>query len=102
MPTATVLVTGASGFIPLPWPEAPLGHVFPEADWTNPERPDITTYIRSKTLAELVAWNYVKSEPRAPELAAVNPAIVFGPATDTDISSSHEVIKLMAKGAYPA
>ena len=32
----------------------------------------------------------------------MNPAIVLGPATDTDISSSHEVIKLMAKGAYPA
>jgi nucleoside-diphosphate-sugar epimerase len=32
----------------------------------------------------------------------VNPAIVFGPATDSDISSSHEVIKLMAMGAYPA
>ena len=65
--------------ITLPWPEAAQGHVFTEADWTNRERPDITTYIRSKTVAELAAWDYVKSEPRAPELAAVNPAIVFGP-----------------------
>ena len=97
-----VVMTSSVVSVTMPWPEAPLGHVFTEADWTNPERPDITTYIRSKTLAELAAWDYVKNEPRAPELAAVNPAIVLGPATDSDISSSHEVIKLMAKGAYPA
>ncbi len=97
-----VVMTSSVVSITLPWPEAAQGHVFTEADWTNPERPDITTYIRSKTVAELAAWDYVKSEPRAPELAAVNPAIVFGPATDSDISSSHEVIKLMAMGAYPA
>jgi nucleoside-diphosphate-sugar epimerase len=97
-----VVMTSSVVAITLPWPEAPQGHVFTEADWTNPERPDITTYIVSKTLAERAAWDFVKGEPRAPELAAVNPAIVLGPATDTDISSSHEVIKLMAKGAYPA
>lgn len=97
-----VVMTSSVVAITLPWPEAPLGHVFTEADWTNPKRPDLTTYIVSKTLAERAAWDYVKSEPRAPELAAVNPAIVLGPATDADISSSHEVIKLMAEGAYPA
>jgi nucleoside-diphosphate-sugar epimerase len=96
-----VVMTSSVVAVTLPWPDAPLGHVFTEADWTKPERPDITTYIRSKALAERAAWDFVKSEPRAPELAAVNPAIVMGPATDTDISSSHEVIKLMAKGAYP-
>ncbi len=97
-----VVMTSSVVAITLPWPEAPLGHVFTEADWTNPKRPDVTTYIVSKTLAERAAWDYVKNEPRVPELATVNPAIVLGPATDTDISSSHEVIKLMAKGAYPA
>jgi nucleoside-diphosphate-sugar epimerase len=97
-----VVMTSSVVAITMPWPEAPLGHVFTEADWTNPKRPDLTAYIVSKTLAEQAAWDYVKGEPRAPELAAVNPAIVLGPATDADISSSHEVIKLMAKGAYPA
>ena len=88
--------------IDLPWPEAPLGHVFTEADWTNPERPDITTYVVSKTLAERAAWDFVKSEPGAPELAVVNPAFVLGPAPDPDLSTSHEVLRLMAIGAYPA
>ncbi len=97
-----VVMTSSVVSVTLPWPEAPPGQVFTEADWTNPKRPDLTTYIVSKTLAERAAWDFVKAEPRAPQLAAVNPAIVLGPATDADISSSHEVIKLMAKGAYPA
>jgi nucleoside-diphosphate-sugar epimerase len=97
-----VVMTSSVVAVTLPWPEAPQGHVFTEADWTNPERPDITTYIRSKALAERAAWEFLKSEPRAPELATVNPAIVLGPATDTDISTSHEVIRMMAKRAYPA
>ncbi len=32
----------------------------------------------------------------------VNPAFVLGPAVDPDISTSHEVLRLMAVGAYPA
>jgi nucleoside-diphosphate-sugar epimerase len=96
-----VVMTSSVVAVTLPWPEAPQGHVFTEADWTNPERPDITTYIRSKTLAELAAWDLLKGASGAPELATVNPAIVLGPATDDDISASHEVIKLMAKGKYP-
>jgi nucleoside-diphosphate-sugar epimerase len=88
--------------ITLPWPEAPLGHVFTEADWSNPDRRDITSYVASKTLAERAAWEFVKSEPGAPELTVVNPAFVLGPAPDADLSTSHEVLRLMGVGAYPA
>ena len=97
-----VVLTSSVVAITLPWPEAPLGHVFTEKDWTNPERPDITTYVRSKTLAERAAWDFVKSEAKAPELTVVNPAFVLGPALDPDLSTSHEVLRLMAIGAYPA
>lgn len=97
-----VVMTSSVVAVTLPWPEAPLGHVFTEADWTNPGRPDITSYIVSKTLAERAAWDFARSAPRAPELAVVNPAFVLGPAADADLSTSHEVIKLMAEGAYPA
>jgi len=97
-----VVLTSSIVAITLPWPEAPLGHVFTEKDWTNPERPDISTYVRSKTLAERAAWDFVKSEAKAPELTVVNPAFVLGPALDPDLSTSHEVLRLMAIGAYPA
>jgi nucleoside-diphosphate-sugar epimerase len=97
-----VVQTSSVVAITLPWPEAPLGHVFTEQDWTNPDRPDITTYVRSKTLAERAAWEFVKSEAKAPELTVVNPAFVLGPALDPDLSTSHEVLRLMANGSYPA
>ncbi len=97
-----VVMTSSIVAITLPWPEAPLDHVFTEADWTNPERSDITSYVVSKTLAERAAWDFVKSAPQAPELAVVNPGFVLGPATDADLSTSHAVLKLMAEGAYPA
>jgi len=97
-----VVMTSSIVSITLPWPEAPVGRVFNETDWTNPERPDITAYVVSKMLAERAAWDYVKSEPRAPELSVVNPAFVLGPAPDADLSTSQEVLHLMGKGAYPA
>lgn len=97
-----VVLTSSVVAITLPWPEAALGHVFDEADWTSPDRPDITPYIASKTLAERAAWDYVAATPGAPELATVNPAFVLGPAPDADLSTSLEVIRLIGTGAYPA
>jgi len=97
-----VVMTSSIVAISLPWPDAPLGHVFTEADWTNPQRPDLTSYVVSKTLAERAAWDFVKSETVALELAVVNPAFVLGPAPDSDLSTSQEVLRLMAEGAYPA
>jgi nucleoside-diphosphate-sugar epimerase len=97
-----VVLTSSIVAITLPWPEASLGHVFTEDDWTNPERRDISTYVKSKALAERAAWDFVKSEAGAPELTVVNPAFVLGPAPDPDLSTSHEVLRLMAIGAYLA
>lgn len=96
-----VVQTSSVVAITTPWPEATLGHVFDERDWTNPERPDISTYTVSKTLAEQAAWDYVKATPGAPQLATVNPAFVLGPAPDGDLSTSVEVIRLIGTGAYP-
>lgn len=80
----------------------PRGHVYTEADWSDPDRPDITAYAASKTLAEKAAWTYVGGTPGAPELTVINPAFVLGPALDADLSTSHEVLRLMARGVYPA
>jgi len=77
------------------------GHVYSEADWSDPERADITPYIASKTLAERAAWEFVRATPGAPEMAAINPGFVQGPALDADLSTSLEVQRLMGTGAYP-
>lgn len=92
--SSTVAVMYAASYTP--------GYVFTEADFTDETRDGLTPYIRSKTLAEKAAWNYVKSKAGAPELAVINPAFVQGPALDDDLSTSHELMRLMAEGRYPA
>ena len=80
----------------------PKGHVYTEADWSDPQRRDITAYAVSKTLSERAAWDFVARTPGAPELTTIAPAFVLGPALDADLSTSHEVVRLMARGVYPA
>jgi nucleoside-diphosphate-sugar epimerase len=80
----------------------PVGHVYSETDFSDETRSDLTPYIRSKTIAEKAAWQFVKITPGAPELAAINPAFVQGPALDDDLSTSHDLYRLMARGLYPA
>jgi nucleoside-diphosphate-sugar epimerase len=80
----------------------PIGHIYSEADFTDETRTDLTPYIQSKTIAEKAAWQFIKSTPGAPELAVINPCFVQGPALDADLSTSHELYRLMSRGAYPA
>ncbi len=80
----------------------PLGHVYSEEDFTDETRSDLTPYFKSKTIAEKAAWDFIESTPGSPELVAINPSFVQGPATDADLSTSHELYRIMAKGIYPA
>ncbi len=77
-------------------------HVYTELDFSDETRIELTPYIKSKTIAEKTAWAFVKSKPNAPELAVINPGFVQGPALDADLSTSHELYRLMARGIYPA
>ncbi len=78
------------------------GHVFTEDDFSDETLATLTPYIKSKTLAEKAAWAFVKGKVGAPELVVINPAFVQGPALDDDLSTSHELMRLMAGGKYPA
>lgn len=80
----------------------PKGHIYSEADVTDETRGDLTPYIKSKTIAEKVAWDFTESTPGAPELVVINPSFVQGPALDEDLSTSHELYRVMARGLYPA
>lgn len=83
-------------------PDQPASHAYSEIDFTDEARTDITPYIRSKTMAERAAWNFVQTTPGAPQLVAINPGFVQGAALDDDLSTSHKLFLLMAKGTYPA
>jgi dihydroflavonol-4-reductase len=83
-------------------PDQPASHAYSEADFTDDSRADITPYIRSKTMAEKAAWQFVRTSPGAPDLVVINPGFVHGMALDDDLSTSHALFLLMAKGKYPA
>ncbi|KAA6437062.1 aldehyde reductase [Dyadobacter flavalbus] len=54
------------------------GHVFDENDWTD-KTASIPAYIKSKTVAEEAAWQFIKDQGEGMELTVINPVGIFGP-----------------------
>ena len=69
-----------------------------EEDWTDPANPRLTPYARSKTIAELAAWDFVREADQVTRLAVVNPGAILGPVLGDDLSYSLQVIERMLKG----
>jgi dihydroflavonol-4-reductase len=69
-----------------------------EDDWTDPESPDLTPYVRSKTVAEMAAWDLVRERGAENRLAVVNPGAIIGPVLHGDISYSVQSIERLLKG----
>ena len=74
---------------------------FTEADWTNIDAREIYPYVKSKTIAERAARDWVAAEGGALEFCTVNPSAVLGPVWGDDFSASIEVVKKMLEGALP-
>jgi dihydroflavonol-4-reductase len=74
---------------------------FTEADWTNIDSPDAYAYVKSKTIAERAARDWVAREGGALELCTVNPSLVLGPLLTADFSTSLEAIKKLLEGSMP-
>lgn len=80
----------------------PRARPYDETDWTDPSRRDLTSYVVSKTLAEQTAWSIAREDANSLDLTVLNPGLVLGPALGRDLSSSHEVVRMLATGKYPA
>ena len=74
---------------------------FDEDDWTNVSEPGITAYVKSKTLAEKAAREFIEKEGGDMYFATVNPGLVLGPSLDSDIGTSLEVVQMLLTGKYP-
>lgn len=74
---------------------------YTEKDWTDVDGPAVQPYMKSKTLAERAAWDFVEREGNGLELAVVNPVGIFGPVLNEDLSTSIEIIKRMLEGGLP-
>tara|TARA_B100000700_G_C14903338_1_gene788475 strand:- start:88 stop:1110 length:1023 start_codon:yes stop_codon:yes gene_type:complete len=72
-------------------------------DWTDISQ-DVGAYIKSKTIAEKAAWDFVKnqSESSVP-MTTIHPGMVFGPLLSNDIEGiSASLITKMITGKFPA
>jgi dihydroflavonol-4-reductase len=74
---------------------------FDENNWTNTTGTDVTAYVKSKTIAERAAWDFIAREGGALELSVVNPVAVFGPVLGPDYSTSVLLIQRLMSGKVP-
>jgi dihydroflavonol-4-reductase len=95
-----VVVTSSMGAIGYGHP--PQSAPFDEINCTNLDGLDVQPYVKSKTLAERAAWDFVAREGGGLELSVINPAGVFGPALGPDFTGSIDIIKVLLDGRMPA
>ena len=74
---------------------------FTEADWTDVTSPDAYAYVKSKTIAERAARDWVTANAPDMEFCTVNPALVLGPLLAPDFSTSLEAVKKLIEGSMP-
>lgn len=74
---------------------------FDETNWTNPAGSDVRAYVKSKTLAERAAWEFMAREGGALELSVVNPVAILGPVLGEDYSTSILLIRRLLDGDMP-
>ena len=90
-----------SSFAAVGYGHAPQSAPFNETNWTNPAGSDVSAYVKSKTLAERAAWDFIAREGGALELSVINPVGVFGPVLGPDYSTSILIVQRMMDGAMP-
>jgi len=74
---------------------------FNETDWTELDGADVTPYVKSKTLAERAAWDFIAKDGGGLELSVINPVGVFGPVLGPDYSTSILLVQRLMDGAMP-
>jgi len=89
-----------SSFAAVGYGHASQDRRFSETDWTDPSG-RLGAYVKSKTLAERAAWEFIARDGGALELAVVNPVVVFGPVLGPDFSTSVQLLRRLMDGGLP-
>jgi dihydroflavonol-4-reductase len=89
-----------SSFAAIGYSAPPTGRRFSEEDWTDPTD-EVTAYVKSKTIAERAAWDFIENEGAGLELAVINPVGILGPVLGHDVSTSVQLAVTLMKGAMP-
>ena len=77
---------------------------FGPTDWTDVDAPDVSTYTKSKTLAEKAAWDFIRAQDgdTPMELTVIAPGGVFGPPLGHNITGqSMSMLDQMLRGKVP-
>ena len=90
-----------SSFAAIGYGHPPQKAPFDETNWTDPKAKDLAPYVKSKTLAERAAWNFIATEGGGLELCVINPVGVFGRVLGPDLSTSILLLKRLIDGAMP-
>ncbi len=90
-----------SSFAAVGYGREPQSAPFTEKDWTDVNGEGVSPYVKSKTLAERAAWEFIGREGWRLELAVVNPVAVFGPVLGADYATSILIVEKMLDGALP-
>jgi nucleoside-diphosphate-sugar epimerase len=90
-----------SSFAAIGYGHKPQDQPFDESSWTDPNGEDVLPYVKSKTLAERAAWDFIAKEGRELELSVVNPVGVFGPVLGPDYATSILLVQRLMDGAVP-
>lgn len=72
-----------------------------ESDWTDVNHPDVYPYVKSKTIAERAARDWVAEHGAGMEFVSINPSLVLGPVYSADFSTSVSAIEQLLSGAVP-
>lgn len=76
--------------------------VFDESDWTDVDAPGVQPYIKSKTIAERAAREWVAQHGKGMAFCSINPVGVLGPIASEDIAASIEIARQLLDGKIPA
>ena len=78
--------------------KAVSGRPLDERDWSDPENMEMTPYARSKTIAELAAWELARERGATEKLTTVNPGAIVGPVLGAGRSYSLQAIERLLGG----
>jgi len=90
-----------SSFAAIGYGQKPQATPFNETNWTDPNGGDVRPYVKSKTLAERAAWDFMADKGGDLELSVVNPVGVFGPVLGPDYSTSILLVQRLMDRAVP-
>lgn len=90
-----------SSFVAIAYGHQPTNQPFSEEFWTNLNG-DVNPYMKSKTLAEQAAWDFIARKGNGVELAVINPVGIFGPVLGPDYAETIQIIQGLLNGAQLA